>query len=434
MRRTADSLLRFAKSHRLELLMAGAFLLVSLALELRGVKHEYSDTATYVEPATALVTGHGFGLQGPEGVFRPVLNRTPGFPLLLAPFVLLPHGLHIYLWVQRLAVVAAFLFLPLTRAQLSGKQRIWFLLSRTVLLFSPTLMLNASALLSDTSFVVFLVMANVCIERLSSSAHCGRWLVGAGVFAGFAILIRPVGVYLPFVWFLAAAVNLLMTRDWEWVRRVSCAGLVALCFPLLWCARNFVHSGTFGYSPLTGYNLLLHRESHIRRNPVPPAGNSGEGTVCWKFIAEGGTVADAFRMLDIKFGKRDFEADAVAREVALSSIRTAPADYLRESISYGKNLILWPVDDLTLLSTLSGESDHKWEGLGTALRHRAFGVALIHIGIRFLRVAVFVFVPLLAIWWSWRLNRTLDARVILHAASAAYFVVATCLAIQQRGG
>src|SRR4051812_15688183 len=44
----------------------------------------YPDSATYLTPARSLLTGHGF--TGENG--QPETFRTPGYPLLLVPFLL----------------------------------------------------------------------------------------------------------------------------------------------------------------------------------------------------------------------------------------------------------------------------------------------------------------------------------------------------------
>ncbi|HEY6138899.1 MAG TPA: hypothetical protein VI670_14155, partial [Thermoanaerobaculia bacterium] len=221
------------------------------------------DSPTYVAPAKQLADGHGF--RNAYGL--PETRRTPLYPLLLAPFVNLPHGL---LWAaaaQHLvnaALAVGVFWLALIAFGDAAAAMI------AALLFSIDLasLHHANQILTETAFTAAMFAAAALLLR--------RRYAAAALVAGGAVLIRPIGLYL----FVPMA--LFATLDAERRRAVAALSVIVAfaVVPFVWALRNERIGGELTVSTITSWSILFDRAAAaLSVANEPPCGNDIQ---CWR--------------------------------------------------------------------------------------------------------------------------------------------------------
>lgn len=256
----------------------------------------YIDTGTYLRPALALLR-HGSFSPGPEAVPEPEINRTPGYPLLVAaawrvlgerpwfpPFLgaLLSAGT---------ALVAA----GLATRLFGGRAGV---AAAVLVSCEPGTFLRSVDVLSDTPFTLTLMLFASALARYAGGD--GRSPARAGFWLALATLVRPLTYYLlP----LDALLVLVVARRHGRSFRASCGAAAAFLLPAIflvggWEARNLVRASVFTLSPIAGSQLLFFHAAPVaaRAEGVPLAemqerlGNRER----W-YRSGGGTEREVFR-------------------------------------------------------------------------------------------------------------------------------------------
>jgi 4-amino-4-deoxy-L-arabinose transferase-like glycosyltransferase len=181
--------------------MAGSLLVLALLVRIGYVLHTTNfllreDAKSYDYLARVLAQGHGWGYG--NSAYRP-----PGYPIFLAGVYLLvgiPHGV-----MTSPRLVEAFLatatvgLTGLMAWQLAGRTaaaRTTALIAMAIAAVYLPFVLVGVAVISETLLVPLLLLATVCALQARTSPHPYRWIVLAGVFAGFAALTRGNGIVL----------------------------------------------------------------------------------------------------------------------------------------------------------------------------------------------------------------------------------------------
>lgn len=169
--------------------------LLRVALLLHVLSHEgidplvYGDAYGYRELATNLGSGEGFVTSRDTGEIRPEIFRTPGLPLLMAPFAASDTGLAFYLL---LLAVGAGIALPALTFALSNRflPRGGALFVAALVAFEPHLAFFSVLPQTEVPFIVFayggLYAGFLAYERRA-------WMLAAlsGALIAYAILIKP---------------------------------------------------------------------------------------------------------------------------------------------------------------------------------------------------------------------------------------------------
>lgn len=194
------------------------------------------DSPTYVVPAQHLARGDGF--LNAYGLAE--TRRTPGYPLFLVPFVNVPFGLVAAVALQHVmaAALAAGVFL-LTADRLAA------IAAGVYLAIDPASITHANQILTETLFTAVIFAAFALLARRRSAAL-------AGLLAGFAVLVRPVGLYLV----VPVVLVMLFTRE---LRRAIAFALCFAILPLGWSARNAARGAGFTISTITSWSMLFDR-------------------------------------------------------------------------------------------------------------------------------------------------------------------------------
>ncbi len=202
------------------------------------------DPIGYVNLATSLGSGHGFAAFDGQ-TYIPQLFRTAGFPLLLAPFTLLPSGLLLY---SVIMAILAGILLPLL-VYAVGKRvtsERAALIAAFLIAFEPHSVMYSFLWLTEIPCMLFglggLLAAMVAYER-SSYLYSAL----AGALLGYAAFIRPGYMMIFVAGALGTGAYLALKRDRGWRQMlVACALIFITLSPAY--LRMHALTGTYALS------------------------------------------------------------------------------------------------------------------------------------------------------------------------------------------
>lgn len=231
----------------------------------------YIDTGTYLRPALALLR-HGSFSPSPESVPEPEINRTPGYPFLVAAawgvFGEKP-------WVAPLLGAVLSAGTALVAARLATRlfgARAGFV-AAVLVSFEPGTFFRSLEVLSDTPFTLALSLFAAALAGYA--AGDGTNPARAGLWLALATLVRPLSYYLipP-----AALFVFVVARRRERSMRTALKAGAAFLLPAVllvggWEARNLARAGVFTLSPIGSSELFFYRAAPVAARaegvPVP---------------------------------------------------------------------------------------------------------------------------------------------------------------------
>ena len=194
------------------------------------------DSKSYITRAVDMITYGTFSLRGEPDIFR-----TPGYPLLLVPFIVIfgTEKVHYVLLFQFILVAATAYFVYKIVLLLfetnAGKKmaRIAFV----IVMADPATFISELSVMAD-SFLVFTVMSG--LYYLIKYVRFDKW---SDVLMGFAILglsayIKPVALYLPYLCGLILLLYKIKHRRFAGVILVLIAFLASYFITDCWQQRN----------------------------------------------------------------------------------------------------------------------------------------------------------------------------------------------------
>ena len=213
------------------------------------------DSPTYVIPAANMLTGHGFI----NSAGFPETNRTPGYPLLILPFLWAHLDLKYLIIFQHLLRALIVLATTAFAFRVTGSRRAT-LLTGILLCLDIPLLESANSILTEIFFTVTLVVILWLLWIESGKVERpGTYCFAAGLLSGASALIRPVNL----LFFLPAAAYLLLVRgSFRW-RSALVFVLAFPCLPLMWATRNYYETGYFTVSSISGASMLLYRAAGV---------------------------------------------------------------------------------------------------------------------------------------------------------------------------
>jgi 4-amino-4-deoxy-L-arabinose transferase-like glycosyltransferase len=255
----------------------------------------YTDTGTYVRPALALLRLRTFS-PSLEAAPEPEINRTPGYPLLIAAAW---GTLGERLWVlpalaALLSAGTALVAAGLAARLFGGRAAI---LAAVLVSCEPGTFFRSLDVLSDTPFTFGLTLFAAALARYAcgdgtSPARAGLWLA-------LATLVRPLSYYLiP----LAAVLVLVVARRAGRSPLAACGAATAFLAPAVllvggWEARNLVRANAFTLSPIASSELLFYRAAPVLARaegvPVPEMQERLGNRERW-YRSGGGTEREIF--------------------------------------------------------------------------------------------------------------------------------------------
>lgn len=215
------------------------------------------DSASYIDPASNLIAGQGF--TDSEG--HPETVRTPGYPILIALFLLAGANLKYLVLFQHLLQMFLAVATSAATFALSGSRRQTLIVGILLSIDLPMLE-AANYIMTETMFTAFLAGSLWLLWTGSTQTkkHGIQRLLVSGLLAGGTALIRPIGIF----FFLPAAAYLLLVLP----RRLKLRGAVAFVatfafLPLMWGGRNYRETGFFTVSSISGWEMLCCRAAGV---------------------------------------------------------------------------------------------------------------------------------------------------------------------------
>ena len=218
------------------------------------------DTPSYLQPAGELARTGRFTRDG-----APEILRTPGYPLLLVPGLLIGRVAAVTLALQALLGTATvYLVYGITRRLAPGR-RAPALAAAVLYSVEPLAVLYGAKLLSETLFAFLLAAGLWALLTYLAAGRLRSLLLAAAVLVG-AAYVRPIGYYLPGLltaslaaWALAAPGS--RRRRLTHVAAfalVTAAGLGA------WHVRNRLVADYDGFSAVADVNLYFCQAAAVR--------------------------------------------------------------------------------------------------------------------------------------------------------------------------
>jgi len=243
--------------HRVPVGLLALTAVVRLALAVAAISYSGDpslfsspDTSTYLEPVESLLAGE-FRAAG-----EPEIRRTPGYPLLLVPGLMLGHATAVTIALQIvLSIATAWLVHRLSLLVFRSTSVAWW----AVLLYAlePLSILLSVKLLSETLFTFLFLLGLYGVFRFVRERRWA-WLLGAALALAAAVYVRPIAYYLPLVLlpFLALGPDGRVSRG----RAAGAACFAVVCIGLIgaWQVRNLAVAGYPRFSGNEDVNLWLY--------------------------------------------------------------------------------------------------------------------------------------------------------------------------------
>lgn len=282
-----------------------AVLLLAWAVAPHQPQFREPDSVGYLRAAGELVKTGRFSTAD-----EPELERTPGYPLLLTPGVVLEHVEAVTIALQMalscLTVwlvfqMALVVYSPIPTRSVSEETRgsisLALRLGVTAAWFcalEPVSIIYTSKLLTETLFTTLLAAALWCLARYCA-AQCWRDLLLAAAGLAAATYVRPISYYLP-LW-IAPVLFLALGRSKSGAvgtahqeshgarcsayeprrprRAIQAAAFVALSMALVgaWQIRNWYAAGYAGFAAIADVNLYYYEALGViaEQKGVPPS-------------------------------------------------------------------------------------------------------------------------------------------------------------------
>ena len=215
------------------------------------------DTSTYIKPAEELLSHGQFYSKG-----LPELFRTPGYPLLLIPGILLGNVETVTIALQIILSCLTIYLVFKVALTLFDNARIaaW---GAFMCAIDPVSILYASKLLSET-LCTFLTILFVYYLLTYFKTESLKALFLSSVLLSASVYVRPAGYFLPIV-------IVLVLLAWSLKKRKAVLFAHALGFLLcsfliigLWQERNQRQADYSGFSSVSAYNLYCYQAASVR--------------------------------------------------------------------------------------------------------------------------------------------------------------------------
>jgi 4-amino-4-deoxy-L-arabinose transferase-like glycosyltransferase len=207
-----------------------------------------NDTQNYLTTAQELLRYGTFTTDR-----QPEVIRTPGYPLLLIPGLLLGNVAVVTTVLQLAFALAGIIGAYALAVALSGSRRAGLVAAVLLAADSASIALTAY-ILTETVATTLLVWAVWLLVRYTRSGRLPQ-LAGAMVLIAACVYVRPAALYLPACVVIFFTVRALVSRQWRGVAHAAVAAILAVVLLVPWSLRNRAH-GFGGFSAIG--NLVLY--------------------------------------------------------------------------------------------------------------------------------------------------------------------------------
>jgi len=216
------------------------------------------DTASYVRSATELIYSGQFARNG-----IPDIVRTPGYPLLLVPGILLGNTELVTITLQ-IILSCLTVYLVFRIALLLFERVKIATLCALLYAIEPLSILYATKLLTETLFTYVVVLFLYLLLQYMKKGSLAQLLIAA-VALSASVYVRPISYFLP----ILIAVILIL---WILTKRQNKSKLlfhtclfftVTISLTALWQMRNMVEAGYSGFSAVADKNLYFYQAASV---------------------------------------------------------------------------------------------------------------------------------------------------------------------------
>lgn len=239
-----------------------AFLLrCLLTIAVLAINHSSTytpDTESYLITARKLIESGQFA-----NSVQPEIFRTPGYPLLLIPGILLGQQELVAIFIQiMLSCFTIFLIYKMALA-IWGESKI---ATFCALLYAvePVSILWLTLLMPETLFTALITLFMYLLIKYFTE-RSWKQLLCAAITLAASIYVRPIGYYLPF---LISAILLIdsltkIRRNQILMIHACVFFLVAMGSVGIWQVRNYVKTGYSGFAAVSDYNLYCYNGASV---------------------------------------------------------------------------------------------------------------------------------------------------------------------------
>ncbi len=219
------------------------------------------DSKAYVLLADNLLSERVFSLSRSEPFF-PESFRSPGYPIFLAGLFLMTFGNKaVALFLQGLILSFLPLIVYILLKRISDERVAFW--SSIIFIFEPTRLFVSGSFLSDGLFALIFTSSILFFMKYFNSDDF-KSLIFSGLLLGASILIRPIAIFLPFIFLIY----------YLWQKRFSGNGIYrgALCFLAAvvivispWMLRNKVIFDSWQISSVGSFNFAYYNSMEFLR-------------------------------------------------------------------------------------------------------------------------------------------------------------------------
>jgi len=234
-------------------------LLTSVVFAINHTSGAYTlDTELYLITARKLIESGQFA-----NSVQPEIFRTPGYPLLLIPGILLGQQELVAIFIQiMLSCFTIFLIYKIALA-IWGESKI---ATFCALLYAvePVSILWLTLLMPETLFTALITLFIYLLIKYFTEKSW-KYLLCAAITLAASIYVRPIGYYLPFLISAILLIGSLTKIQKNKILMIhACVFfLVAMGSVGIWQVRNYVKTGYSGFAAVSDYNLYCYNGASV---------------------------------------------------------------------------------------------------------------------------------------------------------------------------
>lgn len=233
----------------------------SLAVTQDRAQFHSPDTYTYVQPAAEWLARGQFSVNG-----VPEIVRTPGYPLLLLPGLIL-HDVELITIALQILISCGTVYGVYRIGLLVFERFEPALLGAVLYALEPLSILYSSRLLTETLSTALLVGALYFLIAYLNSARWRDILLAALGFSA-ATYVRPISHYLPIILAILLSIWVVIHRPINRQRLIQVGVFLIVCVGLIggWQIRNRTVSGYSGFTAINAVNAYFYQAAAVLAN------------------------------------------------------------------------------------------------------------------------------------------------------------------------
>jgi 4-amino-4-deoxy-L-arabinose transferase-like glycosyltransferase len=250
--------------------LAAAALVAILLIGGRAALVSNSDSRGYLNPAAEMIRLGTFSVDG-----VPEIVRTPGYPLFLAPFTLLPEPLPTVAAAVAQCLIAGVMTVLTFRiavrfagrgsAEAEGASTRAGIIAAVLFMLSPMTLYYSSMILTERLFSFVLLLACMAVLAfLERPSVCCAAL--AGLLSAGAAFVRPAAMYMPLGVIGYLVIWGLFVKKFTLRRTAAFVAAFALCSlspVFLWEHRNYALTGFRGFAAVSALNMYFYNSAPL---------------------------------------------------------------------------------------------------------------------------------------------------------------------------